>query len=216
MRKGATCRQASWSPRSRGLVLVVVVGGLMLVGCGEKGDDEISALPPSATERQTVTTEGTAAETTAPSDGQEPTVEEEIIARYEGFWQARFEANQEPVNPDHPGLRKFATGDQLESAIAGIRQNLAEGRAVRRPEGSSRRSEVRVVSVDGDQAIVQECFLDDGVVYQVGTGEVINDSVATHNVRGTMEQVDGEWKLSSSSLVQRWEGVAGCALSAEF
>ncbi len=214
MSTGATSRRAFWSPRSQGLVLAVVVAGLMLAGCGEDGDDEIAAPSPSSIEQRS-TSESTPAETTAPSDGQEP-VEEEIITRYHAFWEARFEANRAPVNPDHPGLREYATGEQFETAIAGIRQNAAEGLAVRRPDGSSRRSEVRVVSVEGDQATVQECFVDDGVVYRVETGEVINDAVATHNVRATMVQVDGEWKLSSSSLVQRWEGVAGCALSSEF
>lgn len=44
------------------------------------------------------------------------------------------------------------------------------------------------------------------------TGEVVNDAVATHNVRGELVRLDGAWKVSSTRLVQRWEGVAGCAL----
>lgn len=216
MRTEMSPRQVRGSSRSRGLVLTVVLAGLMLVGCAGDADDQIVAPVPSSTERQTLTTETSASERTSDSDGKESTLEEEIIARYHAFWEARFEANQAPVNPDHPGLREYATGDQLETAVAGIRQNEAEGLAVRRPEDSGRRSEVQVVSVDGDQATVQECFVDDGVVYRVESGEVINDSVATHNVRGAMERVDGEWRLSSSSLVQRWEGVAGCALSSGF
>ncbi len=44
------------------------------------------------------------------------------------------------------------------------------------------------------------------------TPEVINDVVATHNVRGELLRVDGVWKVSSARLLQRFEGVAACAL----
>ena len=41
---------------------------------------------------------------------------------------------------------------------------------------------------------------------------IVNDDVATHNVRGELDRVDGVWRVSSAQLVQRWEGVAGCSL----
>jgi hypothetical protein len=71
---------------------------------------------------------------------------------------------------------------------------------------------VKIVSVDGDHAVVQECVVSDGVIVRRDTGEVVNDDVATHNVRGELARVDGVWRVSSAQLVQRWEGVAGCAL----
>jgi hypothetical protein len=71
---------------------------------------------------------------------------------------------------------------------------------------------VTVVSVDGDLAVVQECFVDDAVVYRRSTGEVVNDGVATHNVRGELRRANGVWRVSYTRLAQRWEGVDGCAL----
>ena len=43
--------------------------------------------------------------------------------------------------------------------------------------------------------------------------EVVDGSVATYNVRGDMQRVDGKWRLATANEVQRWEGVAGCALA---
>lgn len=147
--------------------------------------------------------------------GQDP-VAAEIVDRYKRFWEARFEANQAPPNPQLPALREYATGQQLDNVVAETRRNLQEGLALRRPEKPVARSSVKVVRIEGDVAMLQECAVDDGVVYRYGTGDLVNAAVATHSVEATMRKVDGVWKLAAARLVQRWEGVAGCALSADF
>ncbi len=146
----------------------------------------------------------------------ETTIEEEIVDRYKAFWAARFEANQPPVNPDHPGLREYATGTQLENVTAETRRNLANGTAFDRPKESVARRQVRVVSINGDEATLQDCAVNDGIVYRPSTGEVLDDAVVTHSVEATMQQVGGVWKLEAARLLQSWEGVAGCALSDDF
>ena len=184
-------------------VTAALVLVLAAAGCSNDGE----ALPGTTT-----TTRPTTTTTTEP----EQTAEEEAVERYLAFWDARFEANSEPVNPDHPALREYATGEQLENVLEETRRNAREGRAFRRPENSQGRRSVRVVRIEGESAMLQDCVVNDGVVYRVDTGEVIDDSVVTHSVEATMARVDGEWKLESARLVQRWEGVAGCALSADF
>ena len=72
---------------------------------------------------------------------------------------------------------------------------------------------VTVVEIDGDRAVVQECVVDDGLVVSRDTGEVVDDSVSTHNVQAEMLRVDGVWKVSEARLLQQFEGVAGCALA---
>jgi hypothetical protein len=137
--------------------------------------------------------------------------EQEVIDRYIAFWDARLAANSGTPNPNDPALAEYATGDQLTAVVAETQENLNEGRAFRaRPDPADFR-QVTVVSVEGDQAVVQECFVDDGLVIERATGDVVNDTIATHNVRGELARVDGEWRVSSTRLVQRWEGVNGCA-----
>jgi len=141
----------------------------------------------------------------------ESSPESEIVSRYIGFWEARLAANRDVPNPDDPGLRDFATGDQLERVVAETRANLERGLAFRPAASPTGIQRVTVVEVAGDHAVVQECVVADGVIVRRDTGEIIGDSVATHNVRGELVRVDGSWKVSSTQLVQRWEGVAGCA-----
>ena len=138
-------------------------------------------------------------------------MEDEIVARYVGFWDARLAANGEVPNPDDPRLREFATGEQLERVVAETRANLEQGRALRQAANPSGMQRVTVIEVDGDHAVVQECVVTDGVIVRLDTGKVVDDAVATHSVRGELVRVDGIWKVSATQLIQRWEGVAGCA-----
>jgi len=156
----------------------------------------------------TTSTAATATTSSPPSQA----VEDEIIARYISHWEARFTANSDTPDPDDPALREFATGEQLETVVNETRANLEQGLAFRHAASPSGFQRVTVIEVDGDHAVVQECVVADAVIVRRDTGEVVNDAVATHNVRGELLRVDGVWKVVSARLVQRWEGVAGCAL----
>lgn len=142
-------------------------------------------------------------------------MEEEITARYLAFWEARFAANQNPPNPDDPQLAEFATGEQLENVVAETRRRRDEGLALRRPDNSISERDVVVSEVNGDEASLQDCSVNDGIIYRVATGEVVNDDVVTQSVSATMRRVDGEWRLERATLVQEWQGVAGCALASD-
>lgn len=187
-----------WSATAAALLAMAATG------CSDNGGAASDTTTTTSLPRSTTTTE------------VQRTVEEGVTDQYRAFWEARFEANSEPVNPDHPGLREYATGEQLENVLEETERNAREGRAFRLPENSQGRRSVQVVQIEGDTAVLQDCVVNDGVVYRVDTGEVIDDSVVTHSVEATMTLVDGDWKLERARLVQRWEGVAGCALSADF
>lgn len=140
-------------------------------------------------------------------------MEEEIVARYIGYWDARFAANSGTPNPDDPALREFATGAQLDVVIAETQSNLDQGLAFRSAANPAGIQRVNVLEIEGDHAVVQECVVTDGVIYQRQTGEIVDDEVYTQNVRGELTRVDGVWRVSAARLVQQWDGVAGCALA---
>lgn len=213
----------SWFDRfHRGASMAAAVGVLVavLAACGDDDAPGASATTtetpatssPTSTRASTATTDdegdGSTA-TTAPGTS----AEQEIIDRYVAYWDARFAANSGTPNPDDPALREYATGEQLDAVIAETRANLEQGVAFRRADDPAEFQRVTVVEVDGDRAVVQECVVSDGVIVRRDTGAVVNDDVATHNVRGELERVDGVWRVSAARLVQRWEGVAGCALA---
>lgn len=134
-----------------------------------------------------------------------------MIDRYVGYWDARFAANSGTPNPQDPALAEYAVDPQLAAVRAETQKNLDDGVAFRQRKDPANFRRVDVVSVAGDKAVVQECFVDDGLVVRRSDGAVVNDNVATHSVKGDLVRVDGTWRLAKAQLVQRWEGVAGCA-----
>jgi hypothetical protein len=201
-------------PRLAARVLVAVALSATLLGAcgGGDGRADRDSTSTSTTRRSTAaststTVDGTSGTTIATS------LEEGLTARYLGFWQARFDANQHPPDPDFPALREFATGEQLENVVSETRHRLDEGLALRAPDPSVASHDIRVISIDGDQAEVQDCFVNDGVLYDAATGEAVDSSVVTRSVSGVMVREGGVWKLARATVIQEWEGVAGCALA---
>jgi len=135
-----------------------------------------------------------------------------ILEAYQGYWDATREANN-PPNENHPALRRYATGEAYESVFNAAQTNRLAGRAVRLPENSISEHHAEVVSVDGDTATVRDCSINDGLVVDVETGEVVNDEVVTRLGTGTLVREDGRWKVATTAVEQTWEGVAGCAVA---
>ncbi len=203
-----------------GTVLLLLAG---VVGCGDdEGSSPTSSTAPTSSDSMTEPTDSETSDTEPPSSSTsdattEPTVslpptEQEIVDRYVGYWRARFEANADTPDPDDPALRDFATGEQLAAVVAETQSNFDEGLAFEPAAEPHDRQRVTVLEVDDDRAVVHECVVSDGVIVRRDTGEVVDDEIATHSARGEMLRVDGVWRVARVELVQRWEGVAGCAL----
>ena len=202
---------------------------LVLLSCSTANDDGV--LPDAGTSSGRDSTTSTTSTTSSPESTGSDTIaavgdasttvageatsdaNQEIVDRYIGYWQARFDANTGVPNPDDPQLAEFATGRQLEQVRSETQANFDEGLAFRAAADPANFQRVAVVSVDGDHAVVQECVVSDDVVFRRDSGEVVDDTVATHNARGEMTRVGGVWRVSAVSMVQKWTGVAGCALA---
>lgn len=189
-----------------GAVLVL----LLTTGCREdSGETTATPTPPPST-------------TVAPPSSTVPATTTtldpatEVVARYRQFWDVRFDANRDPVNPADPRFAQLAVDPQLANVLAETRQRREQGLALRRPDPSVTQRRVKVVEMAADTATLQDCATNDGIVYRVATGQVIDDSVVTRSVSATMRRVDGTWKLAEARVLQEWKGVAGCALSGEF
>jgi hypothetical protein len=167
----------------------------------------------TTSELSTTTSTTASPSSTTSTPGSSDVDHQEIVDRYVGYWQARFDANSGTPNPDYPALAEYATGSQLDAVIAETRANLDAGVAFQARENSVASQKVTVVSVEGGEAVVQECVVDDGLLVRRATGEILNDDISTHNVRGRLLRVEGKWRVAGTTLVQRWEGVAGCALA---
>ena len=206
-------RTARTSPRLAAVLLAVAVLAAACSGDGDSSSPDSSTSSTSTSSTSTTTSEPTS--TTATTDTTSPTADEEavILERYLEFWDVRFEANSDPVDPADPRLADLATDAQLTNVLEETQRRADQGLALRNPTDSVTERRPVVVSVDGSEATIQDCSINDTIVYRVSDGEVIDDSTVTRSVSATMRKVDGVWKLSSTSEIQKWEGVAGCALS---
>jgi hypothetical protein len=196
-------RSVSRRATAAGIAVVIVLAGL--AGCGDdgEGDGGDGATGTTSTVSATSTTT------------QDPEAErQEVINAYLAAEEAAAAASSAPApNPEHPDLLATHTGPMLQQrqeVFGGLRAN---GWAIRLPEGSKYREDVRSVDFDGeDIAILDVCVVDDGERFVVDTGEVIASGVATVQWSAAMRRLDGAWKLAERREENRWEGEAGCAL----
>ncbi len=206
------------SSPTRRAALALATLCLVLASCS--GDDDEAIPDSSSSSSSTSSSSSSTASTSEPDDTSSTTsapddVEALVTARYLEFWDARFEANIDPVDPDSAILRDLATGDQLANVVAETQQRKDAGLALRAADDPVKERRIRLVDVQGDAATIQDCATNDDVVYRVATGEVLDDSVVTRNISAEMRLVDGRWRLAAAQELQKWEGVAGCALSSD-
>jgi hypothetical protein len=183
---------------------------LLAAACG--GDDDPAATPAttaapatSSTTTAPATTSIPAATTTAPASE-----EDAILAAVDGFWQVLLEANEDPPDPNHPDLERFLTGAQLEQSRALVQERLELGQALRSAEPSAASHQAVVVDIADNVALVSDCGVDDQVLYDRASGNVLNDAVQTNRWSLTLTLEEGLWKVASSTIEESWDGVAGC------
>jgi len=114
-------------------------------------------------------------------------------------------------DPDDPALERYLTGALLRQFKTVQIQRLKDGLTSRASPENRAAARIISVEVDGNQAELQECIIDDRLLVRRATGEVLDDSVSTSRLRTVLSRDGGSWKLARSEEVARWEGVAGCA-----
>ncbi len=197
------------------LLVAALISGFLLAGCG--GSPQTISPPDSAretpdTSRPTTGTSALGTSTTEPTS-KWTSEQQGVIDAYGRAMSAFDQATADPPNPDSPAL--LAT--TIDPVLAEVR-NLASswkgfGQALRYPANSAHRIDALSVEVVGNTATIETCNVDDGVLYEPATGKVLNDKVTTAHDKATMTLVDGSWKLATRAQLEKWEGVAGCAVA---
>ncbi len=181
--------------------LTTLCAVLAPAACGGDGnaDEEASA---STTEASEPTDATVAATTTTLSPEAEV---ESAIAAYDAMINRIVQA----PDPNDPEIAQRATGANLETVESGFAQLVALGQHGQ--PGPNRRTTVLRTVVSGDQATVDVCEVDDGLLINTATGEVIDDDVVTRLVVISLERVDGTWLVARIEPTNSsWEGVTDC------
>jgi hypothetical protein len=182
-----------------GATVVALV--LAAAGCGGGGVDEADATA-------TTVEPSTATEPTSPSTA--PTEEQAVLAAYQGYWVTWLAAN-DPPDPDHPDLARYATGAALSRVRGAISERRSVGQVIRLPQNAHYRHDARVATLDLDRATLSDCSVDDAQVLAYGSGTVLDDSVVSRRLEAHMVRMHGQWLTEDVLAVAEWDGMVGCA-----
>ena len=126
-------------------------------------------------------------------------------------FEGAFTAAAAIPDPDFPALKETATGEALADAVEQLRAWQLSGRVGRAVGPVAEGVRVISASPSTDGVLVRACHVNDDQVVVAATGQVVNADVVTRLYHVAMVEEDGLWKVSQLRVVERWEGVAGCA-----
>ena len=178
--------------RSRRAIRTVVVAAtfLVLVACSHGHDGTAQPGRESTTTSAPITSSTTSAATTSSSA---PSPEAAVLTDYSAAKAALEEAEQLP-DPKYPPLLQHWLGGMLQDVqkqLVILQMNgwVIRGNTTHKP---------KVVSIQGDTAVVWDCIHTDGERYDVKTGAVVNPTgPLTVGYEETLTRDAGVWKISA-------------------
>jgi hypothetical protein len=157
---------------------VAVACGLALlaVACTGNKKDGGTAGPPT---------------TVAPTTTSAPeTPEQQVLDAYRRGWQG-FLAALDPPSVENPDFLRWNTGDALRDSKVYIAELQADGLVVR----GTLEHNPRLVTIEGDRAVVEDCLLDRSLKYDAKTGALRDDPNPPRiGYRTEMARELGVWK----------------------
>lgn len=158
---------------------VVAVALVALVAASCSSGSRKDAGPTSTTVATTTTSSSSAS------------AEAAVLGGYRGYRSAYLQA-ADPMNPEDPQLRQYATGPALETVVKAFVALKSAGKVIRGQFDLA----PRVVTVDGETASVRDCYGDNTGVYDAATGARDDKpSGQRHLVTATMRLDGGAWKV---------------------
>ncbi len=208
-----TSRPPARTTRSRlgALLLSLTLAVGMATGCGDSS--EKSSATTSIVDTTTSTTGAPTSTSAAPGSSDWSADQVAVINAYDAGLAAFAAAVSDPPDPGSPAL-VATVGDPLLTEFRNVAATwLGFGQAARYPENSVHATHPMSVEVSGDTATAEICAVDDSVLYEPGSGNVLNDEVITTRIRADFKLVASAWILTGRERVESWQGVAGCALA---
>jgi hypothetical protein len=189
--------------------LAVAAVALVATGCG---DDDAVTSPVTVPDTRDETPTSTTSATEATQEDGDAEVISEIEAAYFAQWDAFVEILRDP-DPANPLIDQHFAGAAKETLLDTISQDIADGVITRRPEDPARfRPGIESVQVTGPtKAVLVECTVDGLVVVRRDSGDVVNDRVSVVRIENVFELIEGQWRVTSSRLLERLEEAAACA-----
>jgi hypothetical protein len=144
--------------------------------------------------------------TTVPAD-----VEADVEAAYRAYLAMHVRLEGAP-DPDDPEIPQRATGRTLARLKTVLADDVASGRVIR--VGPAWSQTILSIDVDGDQATLRACYVDESGVFDAATGAILEPTRVSTSIDTTLLERDGGvWRVSyrqPPAADEQWEGVTTC------
>lgn len=174
-------------------------------GCGDSSADKAGSRTTKVTQPLTNT------KPTAPPTTTRDQLKEQILADY----KKANDAYHDVINagdPNLPTLQQTHTGKNLQTVQRNTFELKAKGQLGRDGPHSRLTDRAVVEQILETKAVVQDCVVDDGMIIDATTGQLINSRTVTRSVQAELEKSQEGWKVSGFTFLHEWKGLAGCAV----
>jgi hypothetical protein len=199
--------------RILGGVLIVVV---LATACSDDSGGDAAPITTSSTTTSTTST-STISTTVVPRTTEAPTTavaeltdEEQIIAVVERFYEVIVEANNPPIL-DNPIWDEVATPELADGLRDRAPGNLEDREGLRHPDPAP----PAVVShsfllLEADLAVLDVCREDDAILYDLDTGEILNDEVLYFWKQVFVVRSTEGWRVNDTNTIEESSGKQAC------
>lgn len=174
----------------------------LLTACSNNTPDDTTA--PTTTPATTTPAPATTTTTTVVDE------EAAVITAYLAYWDT-FLVVTNPGQPNSPLIDQVATGDARDRLAQIANDRVLANEATQLPESTVRRHDVTVISVEGVEAVVRDCNVDDSYRMDLETGQQTNADVETNLWSAwLLRGPDGQWRVAESTVLNQWPGAQTC------
>ncbi len=171
-----------------------------------------STTAPSSTTSPT-TTEAPTTTTTEPQTTSTTTAEDlaaEIEADLQAGRDLESQTLHDPSSFDEQALGRYFSPTAIERLRMRLDGRTQDGTASRPGPTETDIIEVESVSVlESGSALVVFCLSNDAVIYDVNSGEVVNDDAGSIRSSRTVSQIGGTWRTDETTHLESFEAF-GC------
>jgi hypothetical protein len=163
--------------RSVGATLVACLAALGMACAGDDASD------PQATDTPDV------------ADDAEPlSPEAEVEEAYLAYWDMLDRLAEAP-DPDDPEIRERASGEALLEVVAGLQTLIDHGHVSE--SGPLYQHSIQSVLIEDNEAVLQDCVIDDTSLIDRATGEVVEPGdMAIALLEVTLRLEEARWKVN--------------------
>lgn len=166
--------------------------------------------PPTTTSTTTTTTTTTTAPPATPTTAAGLSDEDQILAIIDLYWHALVEG-MNPPDPEAAIWEQVAIGSQLDHLRDRAAEKLAAAEGNRyREDRYALVTRAEFISLEDGIAGVNTCIFDDTLLYDLETGEILDDELRLGWVQIVLEESPAGWRVFRTEIIERHETEEEC------